>query len=107
VAGWPGAWPGKFAQALAEALAGSRPPRQLTAWTTQQARSRIRRLGPLFAADLQPRVRRIVASAPAAGVVEMAVVVGAGSRVHALAVRLEHDRGPVAGQWLCTAIEAA
>jgi len=47
--------------------------------------------------------------------VEMAVVVGFGKRVHALAVRLERaDSGqPVSGRadrsgrWLCTTVEAA
>src|SRR5712691_9408986 len=34
--GTPPGWPGRFAQVLAEALAGSRPPRQLVPWTTQE-----------------------------------------------------------------------
>jgi Family of unknown function (DUF6459) len=119
------AWPNLFAQVLAEALAGSRPARQLSPWTTQQARGHIRRLGPLlrasrepqassprsFATDgkrsmagSEPRVRRVVASMPSADVVEMAVVVRFGPRVRALAVRLEHPEGR---KWICTAIEAA
>lgn len=104
-----GAWPSQFAQILAETLVGSRPPRQLNRWTTERARSHIRRLGPLLAADTEPRIRRIVASTPSAGVVEMAVVVRFGSRVRALAVRLEHDRsaGPCGTGWKCTAVEAA
>jgi hypothetical protein len=119
------AWPNLFAQVLAETLAGSRPARQLSAWTTQQARSRIRRLGPLLRVDrephaagsgsfatggkrpmggCEPRVRRVVASMPSADVVEMAVVVRFGPRVRALAVRLERPEGR---DWICTAIEAA
>src|SRR5215472_14143189 len=31
-------WQSRFAQVLAETLAGSRPPRQIQPWTTQQAR---------------------------------------------------------------------
>jgi hypothetical protein len=117
------AWPSRFAQVLAETLAGSRPPAQLVPWTTERARSHIRRLGPMLMGERQPVVRRVVTSWPAAGVLEMSVVVGLGPRVHALAIRLERERSPrplgpghrtVAGgrpvsqaRWLCTAVEAA
>ncbi len=108
-------WPGQFAQVLAETLAGSRPHRQIVPWTTEQARKRISRLGPMLAAGDRPVVRRVVASSPAADVVEMTVVVRFGPRVRALAVRLERDgpRSATPGRparqarWLCTAIEAA
>jgi hypothetical protein len=105
-------WRSQFAQALAETLAGSRAPRQLTPWTTERARQRISQLGPMFQADQRPRVRRVIASAPDSGVVEMTVIIGVGQRVHALAVRLERTepsrRHPDrAQQWRCTAIEAA
>src|SRR5215472_8264276 len=42
-------WQSRFAQVLAETLAGSRPPRQIVPWTTQQAREHIQRLGPRMA----------------------------------------------------------
>ncbi len=105
-------WPGRFAQALAEALAGARPAQQLTPWTTEQARKRIRQLGPLLSTQQRPRVRRLVASAPVPGVVEMTVIVSAGPRLRAIAVRLERSAGagphPATGQqWICTAVEAA
>lgn len=108
-------WPGQFAQVLAETLAGSRPHRQIVPWTNEQARKRISRLGPMLAAGDRPVVRRVVASSPAADVVEMTVVVRFGPRVRALAVRLERDgpRSATPGRharqarWLCTAIEAA
>ncbi|HUK73519.1 MAG TPA: Rv3235 family protein [Streptosporangiaceae bacterium] len=100
-------WPSQFAQVLAETLAGSRPPRQLTPWTTERARGHIRRLGPLLAGSQEPRIRRIVASTPSSGVVEMAVVVRFGPRVRALAVRLERADSTRATAWQCTAIEAA
>ena len=108
-------WPGKFAQVLAETLAGARPPRQIAPWTTDRARRHIQRLGPLLAAGDQPRVRRVVTFRPAAGVVEMTVIVGVGQRVRALAVRLERDgprpaspgRDAQAAGWVCTAVEAA
>jgi Family of unknown function (DUF6459) len=108
-------WPSQFAQVLAETLAGSRPQGQLTPWTTDQARRLIRQLRPMLAAGPAPRVRRVVASRPADGVVEMTVVVGCGPSVRALAVRLEQDepgragrgRDTRAARWVCTAIEAA
>jgi hypothetical protein len=108
-------WPSQFAQVLAETLAGSRPQGQITPWTTDQARRLIRQLRPMLAAGPAPRVRRVVASRPAAGIVEMTVVVGCGPAVRALAVRLEQN-GPVragpgrdarTARWVCTAIEAA
>jgi len=122
----PAPWPSQFAQVLAETLAGSRPQGQIRPWTSDQARRRIRQLGPRLAADVQPRVRRIMTSRPAAGVVEMTVIVRFGPRTRVLAVRLERDQPPPAGprregpyrapgpdpdaaaaRWLCTAIEAA
>ena len=108
-------WPARFAQALAEALAGSRSPRQLAPWTTERARERIQRLGVHLSAGQQPRVRRVVTFHPSADVMEMAVVVGFGKRIHALAVRLERagcgqpvsGRAGQSGKWLCTTVEAA
>jgi Family of unknown function (DUF6459) len=100
-----GAWPGQFAQVLAETLAGSRPSHQLTPWTTEQVRRQIRQLGPLFATGERPVVRRLMTAAPASGVLELTAVVGAGSRVRVLALRLE--RGSTGRGWRCTAIESA
>jgi len=110
------AWPGQFAQVLAETLAGSRAQGQIVPWTSDQVRRRIRQLGPMLAAGTVPRVRRVMTTCPAAGVVEMTVVVGLGPKVRALAVRLEERDGPrhlhtarhpAAPRWVCTAIEAA
>ena len=107
-------WHSRFAQVLAETLAGSRPPRQIEPWTTQQAREHIQRLSPRMASAQRPRVRRVITYRPASDVMEMAVVVGFGSRVRALAVRLERSAvsppanlGEPAGRWVCTAVEAA
>ncbi len=108
-------WPSQFAQVLAETLAGSRPARQITPWTTERARTHIRRLGPLLSLERQPRVRRILTSRPSTGVVEMTVVVGSGCRTRGIAVRLEHASSRPAtpgrpardARWLCTAVEAA
>jgi hypothetical protein len=121
-AGAPSGWQSRFAQVLAETLAGSRPPRQIAPWTTQQAREHIQRLGPRMASVQRPRVRRVVTFHPASDVMEMAVVVGFGPRVRALAVRLERSatcppadsathpaaaREVPVGRWVCTAVEAA
>jgi hypothetical protein len=110
----PPGWPGQFAQVLAETLAGSRPSRQLVPWTTERARDRIERLGPLLSAGQQPRVRRVVTFHPTADAMEMAVVVVIGQRVHALAVRMERGGGQATagraaqpGRWMCVAVEAA
>jgi len=108
-------WPSQFAQVLAETLAGSRSQGQIAPWTSDQARRRIRQLGPMLAAGPAPRVRRVMTSRPAAGVVEMTVIVGCGPKVRALAVRLERDgrrggrpgRDARAARWICTAVEAA
>jgi uncharacterized protein DUF6459 len=108
--GQAGNWPSQFAQVLAETLAGSRPARQLTPWTSEQARRRIRQLGPLLATEQRPRVRRVVTSAPATDVLELAAVVGFGPRVRLLAIRLERDQPRPyrpGGGWCCTAIESA
>ncbi|MBV9792378.1 MAG: hypothetical protein JO016_00435 [Actinobacteria bacterium] len=110
-----GGWPSRFAQVLAETLAGARPASQLTPWTTERARTSIRRLGPLLAVDRRPRVQRVRATQPATDVVEVAVVAEFGSRTRALAARLERAEAQSAGpgrpgrdaRWLCTAIESA
>jgi len=102
----PRGWPGQFAQILAETLAGSRPARQLTPWTTDRARRQIRQLGPLVASGQRPRVRRVMTSSPASGVLELTAVVGFGPRIRVLALRLERDETD-RGRCCCTAIDSA
>ena len=106
-----GGWPSQFAQVLAETLAGSRPAQQLTPWTTEQARRRIRQLGPMLATDQRPKVRRVMTSAPAADVLEITAVVRFGPRVRAVALRLEREKArpyqQAGDRWCCTAIESA
>ena len=77
-------------------------------WLTERARFHLRRLAPAFSSGHRPRVLRVLTSQPSSGVVEMSVVIAAGTRTRALALRLELDK--LAGQhprWLCTDIEAA
>jgi Family of unknown function (DUF6459) len=106
-----GGWPSQFAQVLAETLAGSRPARQLAPWTTEQARKRIQQLGPMFATDQRPKVRRVMTSAPAPNVLEVTAVVGFGPRIRVLALRLEREQVRAyregGSRWCCTAIESA
>jgi uncharacterized protein DUF6459 len=107
------AWPRQFAQVLVEILAGSRPAKQLAPWATERVRAQIDLLSCAADAEQRPRIRRVMTSRPTAGVVEMTMVVGFGSRSRALAMRLEHvpARSPVPGRparparWLCTEIE--
>lgn len=107
------AWPRQFAQVIVEILAGSRSPRQLVPWTTEEVRAQIELLSQALAATERPRIRRIRTSQPTARVVEMTVVISFGPRSRALAMRLEHlsARRPAPGlparpaRWLCTAIE--
>jgi hypothetical protein len=99
---------------IAETLAGVRPERQLAPLTTDRVRARIRGLGPLLRCGQRPRVQRIVASRPAAPVVEMTMVVTFGPRSRALALRLEQAEARPAtpgrpartARWRCTALEA-
>lgn len=109
------ALPSQFARVLVETLVGTRPPRQLTSWTTERARSRIQRMGPLLTAGQPAQLRRVVARHPATGVIEMTVLLSVGPQIKALAVRLEHTaprpgslgRPTRPGKWLCTQVEAA
>lgn len=119
-----GHWPSQFAQLLAEALAGSRPASQLAPWTSVRTRRRISQLAVVLATPHRPRIRRVIVTSPASGILEMSVIAIFGTRVRALAVRLERrppavgtsaqatDPAPVitpglAEGWSCTAIEAA
>jgi len=107
------AWPRKFAQVIVEILAGSRPSRQIAAYTTERVRAHVDDLAQVLASGQRPRIQRIVTSRPAASVVEMTVVVSFGPRSRALALRFEHmpARQPAPGlparpaRWLCTEIE--
>jgi uncharacterized protein DUF6459 len=114
-AGPSATWPRQFAQVLVEILAGFRPAKQLAPWATERVRAQIDLLSCAADAEQRPRIRRVMTSRPTAGVVEMTMVVGFGSRSRALAMRFEHvpARPPVPGRparparWLCTEIETS
>lgn len=106
--------PHQFALLIVETLAGARPVRQLAPLLSKRAAIHLHRLIPLFSVSRRPRVLRVLTSTPAPGVVEMTLIVEAGPRTRALAVRLERAARPAAARrdapavrWLCTAIEAA
>lgn len=104
------ALPRQFAAFLVEGLAGLRPARQLLPWLSERGRVHLHRLMPLFADGHQPRVLRVLTARPAPDVIEMTMVVAAGDRTRAVAVRLE--RAPLSARkatppWLCTDTEAA
>jgi hypothetical protein len=113
--GLSAAWPRQFAQVLVEILAGFRPAKQLAPWATERVRTQIDLLSCAADAEQRPRIRRVMTSRPTAGVVEMTMVVGFGSRSRALAMRFEHvpARPSVPGRpsrparWLCTEIETS
>jgi hypothetical protein len=108
------ALPWQFAQVIVEIMAGFRSPGQLVALTTDRARGQIKRLAPLLVTGRRPRIQRIVVSRPAAGAVEMTVIVSFGPRPRALALRFEHlteqraapGRMARPARWVCTAGEA-
>jgi hypothetical protein len=104
----PGDWPRHFARLLTEVLSGCRPAQQIMPWLTQRARFHLRRLGPAFNSGQRLRVLRVLVSQPSATVVEMSVIVGAGNRTRALALRQEQAVIPGRPiRWLCTDIESA
>jgi Family of unknown function (DUF6459) len=113
VAGPSAAWCGQFAQVLVEVLAGYRPAKQLARATTERVREHVDLLSCAVTGGERPRIRRVMTSRPAAGVVEMTMVASFGSRSRALAIRFEHvpARPPTPGRparparWLCTEIE--
>ena len=113
LAGATAAWPRQFAQVMVEILAGVRPQSQVGPLTSDRVRAQIRHLGPVLAADRRPKIQRVVTSRPAAGVVEMTVVVSFGPRSRALAMRLEYVAAREAApglqarpaRWLCTELE--
>jgi len=108
-------WPRQFAVLLVEALAGVRPLQQVLPWLSGRASIQFRRLQPLFRGGYRPRILRVLTTTPSPDAIEMTLVVTAGQRTRALAVRLERAASPEepawrakpATPWLCTDIEAA
>jgi Family of unknown function (DUF6459) len=103
-------WTRQFAVLLAEALAGARPLRQVLPWMSERGSMQLRRALPLFGGGHRPRILRVLTAAPSPDVIEMTLIVAAGPRTRAVAVRLERSpqaQRRTAPPWLCTDIEAA
>jgi hypothetical protein len=113
-------WPRLFAVLLAEALAGARPLRQVLPLMSERGGSQLRRLQPLFGGGPQPKIMRVLTSALGPDVIEMTLILAAGGRARAVAVRLERTvptqpepaqpepaQRQTAPPWLCTDVEAA
>ncbi|XVX19282.1 Rv3235 family protein [Actinomycetota bacterium] len=106
-------WAAHLAQALVEIMAGARPCVQVLRWTSPEVYAVVSRRGAVAArrgADrrgpartYRARVRSVHVGEPADGVAEVAAVVVDGTRVRALAMRLEADCDR--GLWRVTALQ--
>ncbi len=100
-------WAGQFVQAAVEVAAGLRPPAQLTRWATDDVREALGRRGALNRrrgicdASRRRVVRSVRASSPRTGVAEASAVVSDGTRLRAVALRME----TVEGRWRVTALQ--
>jgi Family of unknown function (DUF6459) len=99
----PHRWSARLAQGIVEVLHGHRPLQQLVRWTDESVYAMLaRRLAARRPrTGSRPLVRSIRVCEPRDGVVEVSVVVEAGHRCRALAMRLEG----LDGRWCCTVLD--
>jgi hypothetical protein len=99
----PHRWSARLAQGIVEVLHGHRPLQQLVRWTDESVYAMLaRRLAARRPrTGSRPLVRSIRVCEPRDGVVEVSVVVEAGHRCRALAMRLEG----LDGRWRCTVLD--
>ncbi len=113
----PRRWAAQFVRAAVEVTAGIRPPSQLVRWTSEEVQATLARRATLAvraaraagrAPVTTPRpvpcrvvVRSARACIPRDGVAEVSLVVSDGSRLRAVAVRLDG----LDGRWRATALE--
>ena len=90
-----------LARLVLEILAGVRPYHHLAGRTTPRVFELLDSLAARMPGRATPRLGTVRVCEPASGIAEVAAVATFGSRVQALALRLEHDRG----RWRCAAIE--
>ncbi|PRY61256.1 hypothetical protein BCF74_1064 [Knoellia remsis] len=95
-------WAGRIGQAIVEVMSGLRPPAQVVRWTTPDVYAAVARRGALAGrrraagARSQARTARIHTvrvCEPADGVAECSLVIGEGTRVRAMALRLTGQDG--------------
>lgn len=89
-----------IAQLVLDVLTGVRPYHHLAGRTTPELFERLESLAARLASRSVPRLGTVRVCQPRPDVAEIAAVVTIGSRVQALALRLEHDR-----RWRCATIE--
>jgi hypothetical protein len=106
----PQAWVARFVQAAVEVAAGTRPPAQLARWATLEVSTMLARRAVLSARARRhtgqaPGRRAVVRSVrtcqPREGVCEASAVVMDGTRVRAVALRMECT----GGRWRVIALE--
>jgi hypothetical protein len=101
----PREWALRFTQVALEVATGLRPPPQLVRWTTPAVSAALGRRHALAqrggGRPPRPTIRSVRVYEPGPGVGEVTAVVAAGSRVRALAFRME-DEG---GRWRVVAFE--
>lgn len=100
-----GPWAVSMARLILEAMDGTRPPAQLRKWLSIPLHQRISRRAQSARVRRQrprcPLVRSTLVTHPAEGIAEVSLVVSAGDRVRALAMRLDG----LDGRWVVTAFE--
>ncbi|MDQ2757779.1 MAG: Rv3235 family protein [Actinomycetota bacterium] len=101
----PDAFARSLGQALVEVMWGARPSTQVVRWTTAEVYAVVARRSLVavrrgLGGGRPPVVKRVRVCEPADGVAEAALVVIAGGRVRALALRLEG----LDGRWVVTQI---
>jgi hypothetical protein len=89
-----------IAQLVLDVLTGVRPYHHLAGRTTPELFERLESLAARLASRSVPRLGTVRVCEPGPDIAEVAAVATIGSRVQALALRLEHDR-----RWRCAAIE--
>ncbi|MCO5969158.1 Rv3235 family protein [Actinoallomurus soli] len=92
-----------IARLVLEVLAGVRPYHHLAGRTTPELFEHLDGFAARMRTRVFPRLGTVRVCAPAPGVAEVTALASFGSRVHALALRLEQERG----RWRCAAIETA
>jgi hypothetical protein len=89
-----------IAQLVLDVLTGVRPYHHLAGRTTPRLFELLESMAARVSGRSTPRLGTVRVCEPAPGIAEIAAVARLGSRVQALALRLEHDR-----RWRCAAIE--
>ena len=89
-----------IAQLVLDVLAGVRPYHHLAGRTTPELFERLESLAARLTSRSVPRLGTVRVCELGPAVAEVAAVATIGSRVQALALRLEHDR-----RWRCAAVE--